>query len=131
MLLAKCAGSGREAISSSDQDNSSIEASDDGKLDKSEQFRVVFLSRDGVRARLRDPDSAEFRNVGYFSGGEAPAVCGEVNAKNAFSAYTGFERFMAMGEETVFLQSDTALAEFADAWNKLCVKADTDEAQIP
>lgn len=38
-----------------------------------------------VKRSLRDPDSAQFRNV---SGG-----CGEVNAKNAYGAMAGFEPF--------------------------------------
>lgn len=40
-------------------------------------------------AELRDPSSAQFRNVrttGYF-------VCGEINGKNGFGAYAGFVRF--------------------------------------
>lgn len=40
-------------------------------------------------AQLRDPSSAQFRNVarhGIF-------VCGEVNGKNGYGAYNGFVRF--------------------------------------
>lgn len=40
-------------------------------------------------AQLRDPSSAQFRNVarhGIF-------VCGEINGKNGYGAYNGFMRF--------------------------------------
>lgn len=43
-----------------------------------------------VSASLRDPSSAEFRNI--IAG--ANATCGEVNGKNAFGAYVGFKPFV-------------------------------------
>ena len=43
----------------------------------------------GVAAEFRDPSSAQFRNI--IEGTEV--ACGEVNAKNAFGAYTGFREF--------------------------------------
>ena len=76
---------------------------------------------------MRDPDSADFRNFGYYSGGKTPAVCGEVNAKNAFGGFTGYERFVALGEELAYLETDVANGEFAEVWRTLCVKADSDE----
>lgn len=100
--------------------------------ERSTQHNIVIMSRDGVRSRLKDPDSAEFRNVGYYSGGpEGAAVCGEVNAKNSFGGFAGYERFVAMGPKTAFLESEVATGEFATVWNTLCVKAKTDEVQIP
>ena len=104
---------------------------EDGSLSRSEQSTIVAMSRDGVKSRLRDPSSARFRNVGYYSGGESSAVCGEVNAKNGFGGYTGFERFVALGDKLAFLESDIEASEFADVWRRLCVKADSDEVQIP
>lgn len=58
--------------------------------------------RDAVLAKLRDPDSAKFRNVrklGMIGEGapDSPAVyCGEVNAKNAMGGYPGFVHFAVM-----------------------------------
>lgn len=43
-----------------------------------------------VAQQLRDPDSAQFRNII----GSDDAYCGEVNAKNGFGAYTGFRKFV-------------------------------------
>jgi len=45
-----------------------------------------------VKRDLRDPWSAQFRNLRVLESG---LICGEVNAKNAYGAYTGFEGFTA------------------------------------
>ncbi|HQS97325.1 MAG: hypothetical protein B7X90_11180 [Novosphingobium sp. 17-62-19] len=43
-----------------------------------------------VASKLRDPSSAEFRNIMQGSS----ATCGEVNGKNALGAYVGFKPFV-------------------------------------
>ena len=43
-----------------------------------------------VRYGLKDPKAARFRNVRV---GEDSSVKGEVNAKNSYGGYTGFEKF--------------------------------------
>jgi hypothetical protein len=40
---------------------------------------------------MKDPSSAQFRNVRVTPTGN---VCGEVNAKNGYGAYAGFSRFV-------------------------------------
>jgi len=51
-----------------------------------------------VKERLKDPGSAMFQNVGeyryekYFS--QMTAWCGEVNSKNGFGGYVGWEPFI-------------------------------------
>lgn len=58
---------------------------------------LASTAQQQVRAGLRDPGSAQFRSVRVV--GQRPyerAVCGEVNAKNAFGAYTGFQGFVAL-----------------------------------
>lgn len=54
----------------------------------------TFTGKDKVLEQLKDPASAEFREikVSIFNG--APLVCGEVNAKNSYGGYTGFRHFM-------------------------------------
>lgn len=47
---------------------------------------------------LRDPSSAQFRNIRGFSspghnGVVAEYICGEINGKNAMGGYTGFTPF--------------------------------------
>lgn len=92
--------------------------------DSAKQLAWIETSKDAVRDRLRDPESAQFRNVQFFAGSGVPIACGEVNAKNAFGSYRGFERFIAAGdvEGTTFLESDMLSEnEMSAAWNRLCI----------
>lgn len=95
VLLAACGGA---ANSQPDANSSESAASEPSGAKASMDQRV----RDAVMARLRDPDSAKFRNVrklGMLGGGipGSPAVyCGEVNAKNAMGGYPGFVHFAVM-----------------------------------
>jgi len=53
-------------------------------------------ARKQVKSALKDPDSAQFQNIrGYtFSGpGGGYVVCGQVNGRNSFGGYTGFQPF--------------------------------------
>lgn len=56
----------------------------------------IELAREGMQDRLKDADSAKFRNVRLGGGDEKNTVCGEVNAKNSYGAYGGFVSFMGM-----------------------------------
>lgn len=47
---------------------------------------------------LKDPDSAKFRAVSINRSGGAFVVCGELNAKNSYGGYVGYERFAASAE---------------------------------
>lgn len=79
----------------------------------------VMEMQDRVRAQLKDPDSAEFR-AGHFSEkGGAKVVCGEVNSKNSFGGFTGFQRFIAAGN-LVFLEENMAAGEMDKSWSLLC-----------
>ena len=55
---------------------------------------------------LRDPDSAQFRNVvdGKSINGQE-TVCGEVNGKNGFGAYVGYRKFIYYSDGTLSLES--------------------------
>lgn len=50
--------------------------------------------REAMQARLKDADSAKFRNVRVI--GTANELCGDVNAKNGMGAYVGFAKFNGM-----------------------------------
>lgn len=48
-----------------------------------------------VEAKLRDPYSAQWRNLRAFQHTDGSLiVCGEVNAKNAYGGYVGFDGFV-------------------------------------
>ncbi|RZF63828.1 hypothetical protein EWE75_14450 [Sphingomonas populi] len=82
-----------------------------------------------LKGGLKDADSAKFRNefVNALDTG-AQMLCGEVNSKNAFGAYTGFKRFIASpnpeapnmieGEEMMGMKIDAKT--FAKAYDFAC-----------
>ncbi len=82
-------------------------------------FYMVETSKDGVRALLKDPKSAVFQDVIYVDH-LTPAVCGKVNSRNGFGGMSGFQHFMAHGENLIVFEKQ--MDDFGDAWNKLCVR---------
>lgn len=68
-----------------------------------------------VRTTLKDGDSAKFRNQNK--------LCGEVNAKNSFGAYTGFTKYIVTDEKIFFeeeYQDELGRRAFNDMWNASC-----------
>lgn len=88
---------------------------------KKERLWVV-KGKDAVKARLKDPQSAEFKDVYFFRGGDnIPVTCGQVNTKNSFGGYVGFQYFISSGSsELTFLENE--VDDFASVWNKFCTK---------
>lgn len=68
------------------------DAAPEGRLAPSQ---IDFIES-AVRQQLRDPDSAQFRDIKIGTGDDAHFVCGYVNAKNGFGGYIGFTRFMGL-----------------------------------
>lgn len=56
---------------------------------------AIVNAEEAMRSKLRDPGSAQFRNVERCGAGEI--VHGEVNGKNSYGAYTGFTKFYSDG----------------------------------
>lgn len=78
---------------------------DAGKVPDRED--AVAKAKDAVRDALKDPDSAQFRNSGQFfktlhnyglyAVGDPEtlwALCIEVNAKNSYGGYTGYQNWL-------------------------------------
>lgn len=60
-----------------------------------------FWAREIVKTQLRDPGSAQFRGLRLK---DSNTVCGEVNAKNGFGGYSGWQSFVVgSGGRTVTL----------------------------
>lgn len=75
--------------------------------------QLIANAKTAVSYDLKDPDSAKFRNVRVIRG----VVCGEINAKNALGAYTGFKRFLS----TVKASSiDDDHVTFQQLWGVVC-----------
>jgi hypothetical protein len=55
--------------------------------------KLISEKQQVISAKLKDPDSAKFRNVFISNLTYEPTVCGEINAKNSYGAYGGYEIF--------------------------------------
>lgn len=88
---------------------------------ENQQLKEIAWIRKGkeaVQAKLKDPASAQFKDV-VFVKKDIPVSCGQVNSKNSFGGYAGFEHFISAGSpESTYLESE--VKDFADLWNKLC-----------
>jgi hypothetical protein len=93
-----------------------------GLSETTKQRVWIQVSQDGIRKRLKDPDSAKFKGVFFSTFEGTPVVCGQVNSKNGFGGYTGYQHFVAAGEVIGFLQEDMALGEFGKTWNRMCAR---------
>ena len=59
---------------------------------------AIYNAKATLKTMLRDPASAQFRNVTAYHPASASRVpqivCGEVNSKNGLGGYSGFQRFV-------------------------------------
>ena len=95
-------------INSADSDPRAMEA------------EMTVMGQGFVKAHLKDPSGAQFRNQFISSEG---APCGEVNAKNSFGGYTGFKRYLAASKELVAVDGETMNSgEFEKTWRQFCRK---------
>jgi hypothetical protein len=78
---------------------------------------MTSLGEKYVREKILEPSSAQFRNQFI---GKKGAPCGEVNAKDAFGAYIGFQRYISVARDLTLLAQDVAPAEFEASWAQLC-----------
>jgi len=63
----------------------------------------IAAAQSRVAAELKDPSSAQFRNVEQVG----DRVCGEVNARNSFGGYAGFQQFYVKGDEVLLAATGT------------------------
>ncbi len=68
---------------------------------------LIERAKQAAAYDLKDPSSAQFRNVRVVSYNGGRLVCGEINAKNSYGAYVGFAGFMATDTEAVHEVMDT------------------------
>lgn len=100
------------------------------------EYDAKRVAENAVKSSLRDPESANFRNLVYHhlrdrtTGGIEGDVCGEVNAKNGFGAYNGFRRFVVNvkvwdgGSSSLAsnpVMESNGIAAFDDLWNERCL----------
>jgi hypothetical protein len=82
------------------------------------EVEYIRLHQDRIRAKLRDPSAAEFRNARVYYA-VAPTVCGEVNARNGFGGASGFQRFVSAGDIQV-IEEQMAPGEMDKTWAQVC-----------
>jgi hypothetical protein len=94
----------------------------DSGLDEQRQQRLLWVeqAKESVRTQLKDAESAEFRNVAIRDYKGAPLVCGEVNAKNSFGGYSGYQQFVFAGSMGTFLAEHMKPGEMTKAWREFC-----------
>jgi hypothetical protein len=82
-----------------------------------EATALTTLGEKYVREKVLEPAQAQFRNQFIGKGG---APCGEVNAKDAFGGYIGFQRYISVARDLTLLAQDVSPAEFEAQWQQLC-----------
>lgn len=82
-----------------------------------EATALIVMGEKYVKEKIREPASAQFRNQFIGKGG---APCGEVNAKDAFGAYLGYQRYISVARELTMLAQDLPPHEFEESWQEMC-----------
>ena len=70
---------------------------------------LVTKAKTAVSKDFKDPEGAKFRNIGIYkskTGKGGVSVCGEVNAKNSYGAYTGYTPFVVSEDLVAIAESD-------------------------
>lgn len=89
--------------------------------DRDSAIRLEMMStgKAAVKSRLKDPGSADFKDVRVQKRDDMWVTCGEVNSKNAYGGYVGFQKFVSAGSsDSTFLEQE--VQDFATVWNRLC-----------
>ena len=105
--LGGCSGEPKEVVSA-------------GELSPIKQQSWIRVGKDSVRAKLKDGDSAKFQNVFFNQGKDGvPVSCGQVNSKNGFGAYGGYQRYIATNHaDLTFLEEQ--VSDFQIVWDRFC-----------
>jgi hypothetical protein len=72
---------------------------------------------------LKDPETVKFRKL-VISDGQVPKLCGELNAKNSYGAYIGFQKFIVTekGEVKVIQGHSIDMEVFDRSWLYYCTE---------
>lgn len=96
-----------------------IEREAERRAQASYERDLVYEAKKTVAASLKDPDSAQFRDVFFNETAKGGSVvCGQVNSKNSLGAYTGFQRFISNGQTTFLEEKDSNIGE---TWAQVCL----------
>lgn len=91
-------------------------------VDKHGLAEAAEKSKESVKNKLKDPDSARFRNIKDISLPDGVVFCGEVNSKNSYGGYVGFTWFVAgVNGANIFTTSNRHRDASEDAANNISV----------
>ncbi|CAI8706763.1 DUF930 domain-containing protein [Pseudomonas sp. IT-196MI5] len=91
------------------------------QAETTEVYLLKEKARELVRARLKDPDAAKFQKLEpHKLDNGATIICGEVNSKNGYGGYTGFEKFFSTGSSVRF-KADSP-STFEGVYQAVCSK---------
>lgn len=76
-----------------------------------------------LRHKFKDPDSIKFEEVKvYPSTKGTTSVCGRLNGKNSYGAYTGYTKFIYFPDlKIVMLEKDFSLEGIQDILDSYCI----------
>lgn len=107
-----------QAIANSSSQRTAAPArAEENTAPKVNEYALFRIARENAKGRLKDPDSAQFRNQFV---GKKGVPCGEVNSKNSFGGFTGYQRFIASGGGLAFFEGDMLPEEFESTWRQMC-----------
>lgn len=84
------------------------------ELAKQEEAALIAKYQTKVANSLKDPNSAQFRDVKLIAGGKG--ICGEINAKNSYGGYDGFKVFMLGPDGVPYILHQGLQRKFAVKW---------------
>jgi hypothetical protein len=96
-----------------------------GTAYSADQTKLIESAKTHVKDQLKDPASAQFKNVVVrvnAGPNRVTVVCGRVNSKNSFGGYTGFTRFFwsPVAEDAIVEESFPDAAFFESSWRNVC-----------
>lgn len=79
---------------------------------------AIATAQRKIADRLKDPEAARFRDVTYNA--ETGVACGQVNTKNSFGGYIGYQDFVVKGDFAVTRNENSISLQplFDEAWRK-------------
>jgi len=86
-------------------------------LKKRSKSAAISAAKKNVADSLKDPSSAQFRNVRLVPYKDGSVICGEVNAKNSYGGYVGFKDFVASTTSATLQYEDAKYPAIAVAAN--------------
>lgn len=86
-------------------------------LENGTQEKAIEAAKQTVANSLKDPSSAQFRDVHLVSYLDGNVICGEVNGKNSYGGYVGFSSFVASTTASDFYDKNSKYPDIQSASN--------------